>query len=222
MSPLGSCNKVIFPLHFAWPEGLPLSPVCSPHISLPLSGAVLGCRFCLSAARECCMIALGSAQFLWTALLRENNMSQASLNAHTFGDYRPVIHKEGSKWGYQNEQFYGSKLFTSNEHAIIAQIRQRSACWEGKNLQVLLSALHATLERSPCQIHCTCHKFPADRDANNLWRARRVKFVKLLWRFSACTWSMPQRAPCRVSAAHVFKCYPEYEAHGWFWLRMNK
>lgn len=132
MSPLGSCNKVIFLLHFAWPEGLPLSPVCSPHISLPLSGAVLGCRFCLAAARECCMIALGSACFLWTALQQENNISQASLNAHTFGNYRPVIRDEGREWGDQNEQFYGSRLFTSNERAIIARIRKRSASWEEK------------------------------------------------------------------------------------------
>lgn len=78
------------------------------------------------------MIALGSARFLWTASLRENNMSQASLNAHTFGNYRPVICKEGRERGCQNEQFYGSRLFTSNEHAIIAQIRQRSAGWEKK------------------------------------------------------------------------------------------
>lgn len=107
------------------------------------------------------MIALGSARFLWTASLRENNTSQASLNAHTFGNYRPVIRKEGRERGRQNERFYGSRLFTSNEHAIIAQIRQRSAGWEKKKPV-------GPLPRSPCQIHCTCHNFPVDRDANDL------------------------------------------------------
>lgn len=34
MSPLASCNKVIFLLHFAWLQGAPLSPVCSSHINL--------------------------------------------------------------------------------------------------------------------------------------------------------------------------------------------
>lgn len=140
-----------------------LLPSHQPPFKWSSSGLQVLPRCCQRVLHDCTRLCNFLFIFLWTALQRENNISQASLNAHTFGNYRPVICDEGREWGYQNEQFYGSRLFTSNERAIIARIRWRSARWEWKKPV-------GPLERSPCQIHCTCHHFAADCDVNDLWR----------------------------------------------------
>lgn len=52
VSPIERCYKVISLLHFAWLEGFRLQSVSSSHVSVPVSGAYLGCRFCPAAAHR--------------------------------------------------------------------------------------------------------------------------------------------------------------------------
>lgn len=127
--------------------------------------------------------------FLRTALQQENNISQASLNARAFGNYRPVIRDEGRECGYQEERFYASRLFTSNERAIIVQIRQRSASGEEKNLSGLSYALRARVVALVIIFLPTVTLTTCDEQAGEIGKAVLAVFRP----------STPQRAQGRVS-----------------------